>query len=144
MTLRLFVLLLTLQGSQLFAGDISGSAPGQTWEGSDNFLSVTYLPEAFANKYGQFENDHYVVYPTAGGRLGTIAKTPGDIILAGPGKIAATVTFNGSFSGFVVARINTTCFGGSSRFLSKALKLSVVNMCASSKRKTLKRPLDGD
>tara|TARA_B100001094_G_scaffold319709_1_gene364896 strand:+ start:761 stop:1393 length:633 start_codon:yes stop_codon:yes gene_type:complete len=101
MTLRLFVLLLTLQGSQLFAGDISGSAPGQTWEGSDNFLSVTYLPEAFANKYGQFENDHYVVYPTAGGRLGTIAKTPGDIILAGPGKIAATVTFNGSFSGFV-------------------------------------------
>ena len=43
-------------------------------------------------------------------------------------------TVFGSFSGFVVARINTTCFGGSSRFLSKALKLSVVSIWASSSR----------
>ena len=53
-------------------------------------------------------------------------------------------TVFGIFSGFVVARINTTCFGGSSRFLSKALKLSVVSIWASSSRYTLKRPFDGD
>lgn len=87
--------------SQAFGSDFSGSAPGQIWEGSDNFLSVTYLPESFANKYGHFENDVYAVYPSGGARLGTIAHTPGDIILAGSGKISVTVTFNGSFSGFV-------------------------------------------
>ena len=37
-------------------------------------------------------------------------------------------TVFGSFSGLVVASMKTTCLGGSSKFLSNALKLSVVSI----------------
>ena len=52
-------------------------------------------------------------------------------------------TVMGSFCGSVVANKNLTCGGGSSRVLSKALKLLVDNMCTSSMRYTLKRPRVG-
>ena len=38
----------------------------------------------------------------------------------------------GSFWGSVVARMNTACFGGSSRVLSSALNAPVESMCTSS------------
>ena len=52
-------------------------------------------------------------------------------------------TVIGNFCGSVVAKRNLTCAGGSSRVLSRALKLLVESMCTSSIRYTLKRPRDG-
>src|SRR5438270_1237759 len=46
-------------------------------------------------------------------------------------------TVNGILCGSVVASTNTTCAGGSSSVFSKALKASVVSMCASSMMYTL-------
>ena len=43
----------------------------------------------------------------------------------------------GSFCGSVVARMNTTCAGGSSSVLSNALNAAVESMCTSSMMYTL-------
>ena len=50
---------------------------------------------------------------------------------------------SGILCGSVVARTNTTCGGGSSRVLSRALNASLVSMWTSSMMYTLKRPCDG-
>ena len=49
----------------------------------------------------------------------------------------------GSFCGSVVARINITFSGGSSRVLSSALKAPVESMCTSSMMYTFFRPMAG-
>ena len=49
----------------------------------------------------------------------------------------------GNFCGSVVARRNFTYSGGSSKVLSKALKLCLESICTSSIRYTLKRPRAG-
>ena len=52
-------------------------------------------------------------------------------------------TVTGIFCGSVVARMNLTCSGGSSRVFSMALKAELESMCTSSMTYTLKRPRVG-